>query len=145
MEAALKVMLPTLLLCPMVSEVDCGHMAVEAEPSWQYCVTSVICATDDSRETIWQNNIWHGKVFEIKVWHWIPPWGKNGTHWCSLTIAKCWTSYSGHEHKWGSGSVLQQWQQEDERQATFQIVMHILKTRHTGSCSLLTLLRNSSL
>ncbi len=45
----LKVMLPILLGWPMMSEVDDGGTAVEAEPSHQYPVTCCCHATDDSR------------------------------------------------------------------------------------------------
>jgi len=49
MRTALKVLPPVLLCWPMMSEVDGGAMAVEAEPSHQYPVTFCCHATDGSR------------------------------------------------------------------------------------------------
>ena len=36
----------------------------------------------------WQQrgSLWHGSVDEAKVCHWIPPYGKNGTHWHSFLL-----------------------------------------------------------
>ena len=48
MRAALKTMLAILLYWPM-SEVDVGGMAVEAEPSHQYCITFCCHATGGCR------------------------------------------------------------------------------------------------
>jgi len=49
MKAAPKVMLLILLCWSMLSEVDGGGMAVEAEPSHKYPVPCCCCVTDGSR------------------------------------------------------------------------------------------------
>ena len=87
-EAALKVMLPMLFYQPMTSEVDVGSMAVEVEPSHQHSITCCCCVTDGSRGAVWQNSIWCGSADEAKVCSWIPPCGKNGTHWHSLIFVE---------------------------------------------------------
>ena len=47
----------------------------------------------NSRGAVWQNGVGHGRC------HWIPPCGKNGTRWHSLTLAEClWRPNSGCEH-----------------------------------------------
>ena len=81
MGVALKVMLPVLLCCCTVSEADVGGMAVEVKPSHQYPITCCCHVTNGSRGTVWQNGVWRGSAYEIKVCKWIPSCGKNGTHW----------------------------------------------------------------
>jgi hypothetical protein len=45
--------MPTILLCwSMMSEVDVGDMAVEAEPSSQYSIKFCCRAADDSRGAV---------------------------------------------------------------------------------------------
>ena len=102
------------------SEVDGGGVAVEVEPSHQYPITFCCCVTDGSRGAVWQNGIWHGRVYEAKGRHWIPPCRKNGTHWRSSTLAEhLWRPNSGCEHSEAGSGTFQQWWQQRERQATF--------------------------
>jgi len=49
---ALKVMPPTLLCWPMMSEKGVGDMAVEIECSHQFCITFCCHATQGSRGTV---------------------------------------------------------------------------------------------
>lgn len=94
--AAPKVMPPTLF-CGPTSEVDVGGMTKEVEPSQKLSITFFCCVTDDSKETVWQNDSEvpmeqrYGLVFIHAE--------KNGTHWHSLAHAKCfWRPDSGCEH-----------------------------------------------
>lgn len=67
-------------------EADVGGMAVEV-----YCQYSLIfcCqATGGSRGAIWQNGIWHGSAYEVKVCNWIPPCEKHCSHWHSSTLTE---------------------------------------------------------
>ena len=121
MRAAPKVMPPMLSCWPTTSEADVGSMVVEAQPSHQYSPTFCCHATDGSRGAIWQNGVWHGSEDEAKVWNWIPPCRKNGTHWHSLMLAEyLWRPNSGCEHSKAVGGTFQQWQKWHERQAMFQ-------------------------
>jgi len=86
----LKVIPPILWCWHMTSEADVGDTAVEAETSYQYSITCCCCMTDGSRGASWHNGAWHGSAYEAKVCHWIPPCGKNGTHWHSLTLVERW-------------------------------------------------------
>jgi len=52
MRTALKVMPPTLLCWPTMSEADGGGMAVGVEPSQQYPITFCCCVTDGSRGAV---------------------------------------------------------------------------------------------
>jgi len=50
-----------------MAEADDGDMAVDVELSCQ-CSTPFCChVTDDSREEVWHNGIWHGNEYEAKV------------------------------------------------------------------------------
>ena len=94
MRAALKVMPPISLCWLMMSEVDAGGMAVVVELSCQYSITFCCHVTDGSRGAPWQrcvrhNGVWHGSACEEKMCPQIPPCGKNGMHWCSLTLSEC--------------------------------------------------------
>jgi len=84
--AATEVIPPILLCWPMTSEADVGGTAREAEPSHQYSIPCCCHVTDGSRGAVWHNGVWHGSVYEGKVCHWIPPYGKNCTHWHSSTL-----------------------------------------------------------
>ena len=47
-----------------------------------------------------------------KACHWVPPCGKNGTHWHSSVLAEClWRSNSGCQHREAVGGEFQQWWQ----------------------------------
>jgi len=83
---------------PAVSEIDTGGMAVEVKPFHQCSITFCCHVTDGCRGTVWENSFWHGSMFEAKMWNWIPPCGKNGTHWHSSTIAECLRMTVGHIH-----------------------------------------------
>ena len=50
-----------------MSEVNVDDQAVEVESSYQYFITFCCCATDGSREAVWQNGVWHGSEYEAKV------------------------------------------------------------------------------
>ena len=96
------------LLCWLtMSEVDVDGMAVEVEPSWRYTVTLFCHAIDGSRGAIWWNCVWNASVYEAKVWHGIPPSGKN-CNWHSLMLAEgLWGPHSGYEHSDMVSSVFQ--------------------------------------
>ena len=129
MRAAPKVTPPVLFCWPTTSEADVAGMAAKAEPSHQYSIPCCCCATDGSRGTVWQNGIWHGSVDEANVPHWIPLWGKDGTHWHSSPLAECWwRPSSGCEHSGMVGGAFQQWWQQWERLAMFQTAMHSFQT-----------------
>ena len=105
----LKAVPPTLLYWHTTSEAGVGGMAVKVEPSHRYCIRLCCFVTDGSRGAVWQNGIWYGSAFEAKVWHWMPPCGKNGTHWHSWIHAECfWRPNSECEHSEVVGGVLQQ-------------------------------------
>ena len=78
---------PILLRWPATSEAG-GGMIVEIEPFCQYCVTFCCHARDDSRGTMWQNDIWHGIVNDAKVWNLIHA-AKNAPadfYWCLVNV-----------------------------------------------------------
>ena len=84
--------------------------------NWTFPLVSVTfccCMTDGGRGAVWQNGIWHRSGNEAKVHHWIPPCGKNGTRWHSLTLGgHLWRPNSGCEHSEAVGGAFQQWQQQ---------------------------------
>lgn len=55
--------------------------------------TLLNCAANvtDSRRAVWQNSIWHGKVYEAKGYNWISPCRKHCTQWHILMLS---------EHSW---------------------------------------------
>ena len=110
----------------MLSEVYVGGVTAEVEPFHQYSITFCCCVTDGSRRAVWQNDVWHGSVYEAKVCNWIPPCRKNGTHW---HISMLWRLNSECEHSEVVGGVFQQNRQQHERQAMFQTVVHSYHTR----------------
>ena len=120
MRAALKVMSPILFCWPTTSEADGGWAAVDVELFQQYSFAFCCCVTGGGRRTVWQNGIWHRSACKAKVWHWIFPDGKNGTHWHSSTFAEhFWRINSTCEHCEVVGGVFQQWQQQYEAQAMY--------------------------
>ena len=64
----------------------CGLLHLQQLPASQ----GIGCNLCDggSRGAVWQNGIWHGGVYGTKVCHWIPPCGKNCTHWQSPVLAE---------------------------------------------------------
>ena len=129
MRAAPKVMPPILLFWSMMSEANDSEMAVEVEPSCQYCVTFCCCVTDGSRGAVWQNDVWHGSANEAKVCHWNPSCGNNGTHWHSSMLGEhLWIPNSNCEHSDAVGGAFQQWWQQHESQAVFQMAVHCCHT-----------------
>ena len=107
--AAQKIMSSILLCWPRTSEVNVGGKAVEVELFHQYSITFCCCETDGSRGAAWQNGVWHGGAYEAKVCHWVPLYGKNGTHWHSLILTGClWRPDSGCEHSEAVSGVFQQ-------------------------------------
>jgi len=81
--------------------------------------------TDGSRRAVWQNGVWDESAYEAKMWHWIPPSRKNGTHWHSRTHSeRQWRPNTGNKHSEVVAGGFQQWQQRHEKQAMFQIAMH---------------------
>jgi len=46
------------------------------------------CVTEGSRGAVWQNDVWHGSVYEAKVCQWIPPCRKKCTLSHSLELAQ---------------------------------------------------------
>lgn len=69
-----------------MSEMDVRVMTVKVESSQQYSITFCHYPTDGNRSPILQNGIWHERANEQKLCHWIPPRGKNCTHWHSLHL-----------------------------------------------------------
>ena len=76
-------LIPPIVLCWPMSEVDVGDMAVEVEPSCQYSVKFCCRASGDSRGAVW-----HGSAYEAKVCNWILPCRKNCTHWHSSMLVE---------------------------------------------------------
>lgn len=52
-----KVMLPILMHLSTMSEVNAGGMAVEVEPSHQYCVIFCYCVAYGSKGAVLQNGV----------------------------------------------------------------------------------------
>jgi len=56
---------------------------------WTFPLTfhyiSLLCDRWQQRSSLIK---WCGSAYEEKVCDWIPPCGKNGTHWCSLMLAE---------------------------------------------------------
>ena len=136
-------MSPILLCCPMTSkdgQQNVRGMAVEVTPSHQYSSKFCYRVIGGSRGAVWPNSVCHGSVYEVKMWNWIPPCRKICTHWCLLMIAEwIWRPSSGREHSEAVSDVFQQWQQQCERQAVFQMHMcrcHTTKWRGPGSVHL---------
>ena len=75
----IKRLLQNLLCWFETSEVDAVVMAVETELLASIPLHFFCHVTNSSREAVWQNGIWHGSVYEVKVWKWIPPCRKNCT------------------------------------------------------------------
>ena len=128
----------TILLCwSTMSETDGGGIAVKVGLSQQYFIKFSCHSTEGSRGKVWQNGIWHGSMYEAKVWNLIPPCGNSCTHWHSLMLVECWWRWkSGHEHCEAEGGTFQKWWQQHKIQATFQMVMHschIMKLRASQS------------
>ena len=58
---------------------------------------------------------WHltWNWYETKLWNWMPPCGKIGTHWHSSTLAECfWRPNSGCEHSEVLCGVFHHWWQQ---------------------------------
>ena len=134
--------------------MDGGGRAVEAEPSHQYFVTFCCCATEGSKGAVWQNGVCYGRAHEAKVCYWIPPCGKNGTHWHSLMLVEhWWRTNSGCEHgEVEVGGAFQHWWQWYGRQAALQMAMQIFTSTacwllfiagEIASLMVVTILRNS--
>ena len=113
-KAALKVVPPILLCCPTRWGMDIDGMEVVAEPSHQHPITFSCHATDDGSR-VWQNGVWHGCMYEVKVCHWIFLVEKVAP----IDIHQCLLNVCGYEHSEGVGSAFQQGQQQQEWQATF--------------------------
>ena len=153
MKAAPKVMPPILLCWPTIWEADVGGMTVEVEFSHQYSVTYCCYATDGSREVVWQNGVWHGSAYEAKVRNWIPQFGENGTHWCSLMLLNAYgdqtVDVSAVRGWWNVSMVVWKTSHDLDR-----YLYRFLWACHAGSCSFLekkcianvvTMLKNSIL
>jgi len=109
---ALKVMPPILFCWLTISKADVVSIAVEVQPSHQYSIMFGCHVTDGSRGAHCQNNIWHGRTYKVKVWNWIPPWGKK---WHPLTFTDaCWTLMEIKQWMWAEvmGNAFQQWRQQ---------------------------------
>ena len=82
---------------------------------------------------------WHGSMCETKVWNWITPGAKNGTHWHSLTLAEClWKPNCECEHSEVVGGTFQQWCHHSSCETVGQFHWHrFLQAWHANSCWLL--------
>lgn len=135
MRAVLNVMPPILFYWPMISEINVGGVAEEVEPSQQYFITFCCHVAGCSRGAIWQTGVWHGRVYEAQVYHWIPLWGKNSTHsYSSMLVEHLWRANCGCWHSEVEDYIFQQWCQWCERQATFQKAMHRYHTTKWRVC-----------
>ena len=67
MRDALKVMPPILIRWPTTSEMDVGDMAVEAEPSCQYCYILLSCDRRQQGGTLDRIASDRGESYEVKV------------------------------------------------------------------------------
>jgi len=124
--AALKVMSHVVILAHNIR----GGCWWYSSRGWtfphHYAVPFCCRVTVGSRGLVWQNGVWCGSVYEVKVWKWGPICGKNGPHWHSSTLGEhLWRPNSGCEHSEAVGSVFQQWQQQYEKQAKFQTTLQI--------------------
>ena len=126
-----------------MSEVDVDGMAVEVEPSHQYPITFCCQVTDTSRGAVWHNDVWHGGVYEAKIFHWIPP--SISTHLPLAFIDVSWKLMETKQWmwaQWGSG-----WRVSSVAMVT---VGHLCCEKHSiaGENALLlvvTMLKNSVL
>jgi len=111
MRSALKVLPPPILLAHDIRG-GCWWFGSKGWTFHQYFVVFCCLVKDGSGGTVWQNSTWHGSANEAKVWNWLPPRGKCGTHWHSSMLAEClrWPR-SGCEHSEVVGAVTEQWQQ----------------------------------
>jgi len=124
--AALKVMPPILLCLPTTTEADVGGMAVEVKPSHQYIniPLHIVAKWQVAAEGHWKNGVWHGSVYEAKVWNWIIPCRKTATHWLSSVLAEClWIPNSRCEHREMVYSTFQQRNSNSESPPLVQIFM----------------------
>ena len=79
-------------------------------PPVSHCI--LLLCDSQGRRALCQNGVWHGSVYEGKACHWIPPCGKNCTHWHSLMLAeRLWRPNSGCEHSELMVGAFQQWWQ----------------------------------
>lgn len=77
-----------------MSEVDVDGMAAEAEPSRQQPIFLFALL-----QRVWQNGVWHERVYKWEIWQRISLCGKNPTRWYSLTLTGCiQRSNSGCKH-----------------------------------------------
>ena len=98
--------------------------AGETEPSSQPPITFCSHVTDVSRGAVWQNDSWHGSVYETKMCNGISPCRKTCTYWHSLMLAEhLWRPNSGCEHSEEVGGVFQQRWEWHERQAIFHVAI----------------------
>ena len=122
-----KSMPPVLLCWPTTSGADVSGMAIETEHSFQYSIKFCCLVAEGRRRAIWQNDVWHGSKDEAKMWNWIPPYGKNCTHWHSLTLVehlmemKQWMLA-----QWGGGWCVSAVMTICERQATLQMAVRTI-------------------
>ena len=89
--AALKVIPPILLCWPTTSEADVGGMAIEVEPSHQYCYILLPCDRWQQKGSLTE---WHltWKCVRIPLW---------GNKWHPLTfIDTCWIFMGTKQQMW---------------------------------------------
>ena len=79
------------------------------------------------------SDIWHGSAYEVKVWNWIPPWGRK-CPWHSPTLVEHLWTWNGMWEQWCSGWYV-------SAMVTVTVGHHLwcrfVQVRRTGSCSLL--------
>jgi len=81
-----------------MSDAYVGGMSAEAELSHKYSIKFCCYVTDSSWMAAWQNGIWHGSAYDVKVYYWISPCRKNGTHSHLSTLTEyLWRPKSGCE------------------------------------------------
>ena len=116
----------------MVSEADVGGTAVEAQHSPPpYRFTLLMCDRWQKRAG-WQNGVWHGSVDEAVERNWTPPWGKNGTHWHSLTFVYVYGDQAMGMSTVGGGGCVSA---VSTATAGHLCYCRFLPAEHAGSCS----------
>ena len=126
MRAAPKVTPPILFYWPITWEAEVVGMVVDDVPSLQYSVTVWQMAAEGQTDKMVSGmkvgmNQRCGTEFLLVE--------KSCNYWHSLTLAEhLLRPTSGCQHSEAVGGAFQQWQQQCERQVTFQMTVHCCHT-----------------